>query len=310
MAALESSAQKSQKSSSSRVSEGDVSSARRKVVGRIGPWQLVRLLHESDLARVYASRPVDQPGDANANYVLKVLRNHWWRDRTAIEMQRRAAWAGRTASHPNLLPVLSAGVKHPPFYLVTPKIDAQPLDRLLARDRRLPPASALWISRQIAEALDALHCQARMIHADVKPANVLVAEDGHATLIDLGFVHSPGAGPHWSTRPVCGTLNYIAPETVSSVLAADERSDLYSLGVMLYEMLTGRLPLRSIDCGELIRMHREAKPPCIRELQPELSKPIASLVHRLLAKEPLRRPQSAAAVAAELVRLEVASFAA
>ena len=85
-------------------------SADRKLVGRIGPWQLARLISESELARVYVARPADASEDAPASYVVKVLRKEWWRDAHAIEMQRRAAWVGRKVSHPHLLPVLSAGV--------------------------------------------------------------------------------------------------------------------------------------------------------------------------------------------------------
>ena len=309
MATVDSSAPRSARRNPT-LAESAGGEPRRKVVGRIGPWQLVRLLHESDLARVYTARSADNAGDAHAAYVLKVLRNHWWRDQGAIDMQRRAAWAGQRASHPNLLPVLSAGVKQPPFYLVFPKLEGQPLRELLNREKRLPTSLALWIARQVAEGLDALHSQAGMIHADVKPANVLVADDGHATLIDLGFVHAPCDSQHWATRPVFGTLNYIAPETIASSMAADKPSDLYSLGVMLYEMLTGRLPLSSDQAEQLLRMHREKKPTCIRQLAPSVPKPVAALVHRLLAKDPLRRPDSAAEVAAELMRQEIACFAA
>jgi serine/threonine-protein kinase len=148
-----------------------------------------------------------------------------------------------------------------------------------------------------------------MIHADVKPSNVVVAPDGHATLVDLGFVHSPHESRHWSTRPVYGTLNYIAPEAITSSLAADERSDIYSLGVMLYEMLVGALPFAADDAAGLISMHREARPRCIRSHRPDLPKPVASLVHRMLAKDTLRRPESAEEVAEQLVRLEVECFA-
>lgn len=280
----------------------------RKVVGRIGAWQLVRLLHESDLARVYLARPAESDSDQRSPYVLKVLRNRWWRDPLAIEMQRRAAWAGQRATHANLLPVLASGVKQPPFFIVFPRLDGESLSSVLARQRRLPLSVALWIARQTAEALDALHQQAKMVHGDVKPANLMVAEDGHTTLIDLGFVHPPGQDSHWSNRPVCGTLNYIAPETVASTMAEDARSDLYSLGVVLYEMITGSLPLRSESAEQLIRMHREMRPACIRERCPETPKAVASLVHRLLAKDPLRRPNSAAEVARLLVRLEIAAL--
>lgn len=285
-------------------------SADRPLVGRIGPWQLARLISESELARVYLARPVDAVDDAPAGYVVKVLRKEWWRDPHAIEMQRRAAWVGRKVSHPHLLPVLSAGVEQPPFYTVSPKLEGRSLARIIDQQRRLPLAITLWIVRQVAEALDALHSTARMIHSDVKPANIVVAPDGHATLVDLGFVHTPGESRHWSTRPVYGTLNYLAPEALTSSLSASPQSDVYSLGVTLYEIIAGGLPFVGRDAEHLIRQHREAKPECVRSRRPETPKAVASLIHRMLAKEPMRRPESAAAVAEELVRLEIECFSA
>ncbi|MCC6492380.1 MAG: serine/threonine protein kinase [Pirellulales bacterium] len=280
-----------------------------RLIGRIGPWQLVRLINESELARVYLARPAEGADDAPDSYVLKVLRKEWWRDPHAIEMQRRAAWVGRKVSHPHLLPVLSAGVEQPPFYTVSPKLEGRSLARILEQQRSLPLALTLWIARQVAEALDALHTTARMIHSDVKPANIVVGPDGHATLVDLGFVHTPGESRHWSQRPVYGTLNYLAPETLTSALAASPQSDVYSLGVTLYEVLCGALPFVGRDAEHLLRLHREAKPECVRARRPDTPKGVASLVHRMLAKDPLRRPETAAAVAEELVRLEIESFA-
>lgn len=281
---------------------------RHNAVGRIGPWQLVRLLNESDLARVYLARPANVSGDQPANYVLKVLRREWWRDPQAIEMQRRAAWIGQKVSHPHLLPVLSSNVQQAPFYFVTPHLLGCSLAEVFEHGKRLSLPVTLWIVRQVAEALAALHESAHMIHADVKPSNIMVSSDGHATLIDLGFAHAPTEAQHWSSRPVVGTLSYIAPEVVTSSLAADVSSDLYSLGVTLYEMITGKLPFQASAPDELVRLHRESKPICVRHAVPELPKPVASLVHRLLAKDPLRRPASAAAIVEELMRLEVECF--
>ena len=278
-------------------------------VGRIGPWQLVRLVSESELSRVYVARPGDAGANHSANYILKVLRNEWWRDPQAIEMQRRAAWLGRKLSHPHLLPVLSSNVQQAPFYIVSPRLQGMSLADLMTRVSNLALPVTLWIVRQVAEGLAALHEETGMIHADVKPANIIVSGEGHATLIDLGFAHSPAEARHWSSRPVVGTLNYVAPEMVTSCLSAEAPSDLYSLGVTLYEMITGRLPFSASTPGELVRMHREEAPTCVRHLAPQLPKPVASLIHRLLAKDPLRRPTSAAAVAGELLRLEIECFA-
>ncbi len=284
------------------------SPSQQSAVGRMGPWQLVRLLSESALARVYSARPADAPGSQPANYVVKALRKEWWRDPQAIEMQRRAVWVGRQISHPHLLPVLSANVQQAPFYFVTPKLAGCSLAAILKQGTRLPIPMSLWIIRQVAEALAALHDATQMIHSDVKPSNIIVSAEGHATLIDLGFAYSASEARHWSSRPVTGTLNYIAPEAVTSSLAVDASSDLYSLGVTLYETLTGHVPFSAKSPDELVRMHREAKPTCVRDMQPRLPKPVASLVHRLLSKDPLRRPGSATAVAEELLRLEIECF--
>jgi serine/threonine-protein kinase len=126
--------------------------------------------------------------------------------------------------------------------------------------------------------------------------------------MDFGFVQTPTEASRWATRPLAGTLAYIAPELITSKLAAGPLSDIYSLGVTLYEMLTGTRPWNTEDPAELAALHREARPTDIREHRPELSQPIADLVHSMLAKNPLRRPASARELATRLVRLEIQSF--
>jgi serine/threonine-protein kinase len=276
--------------------------------GRLGPWQLVRSLGEGNLTRVYLARPADAQPNSSAAYVVKVLRKEWWRDPQAIDMQRREAWVGSKVSHPNLIPVLAASVEEPPFYVVTPKLDGGTLADVISEHQRLAVPLALWIARQVAEGLAALLDATGLIHTDVKPANILISPAGHATLIDFGFVQTPAEASEWATRPLAGTLAYIAPEMVTSALAAGPRSDIYSLGVTLYEMLTGRRPWESDDPGELAVLHREAKPIDIRALRPDVSAAVAGLIHSMLAKDPLRRPGSARELAARLVRLEIASF--
>ena len=147
-----------------------------------------------------------------------------------------------------------------------------------------------------------------MIHADVKPANIFISPTGHATLIDFGFVQTTAEARNWATRPVAGTLAYIAPEMVTSAYAAGARSDVYSLGVTLYEMLAGRRPFDSDDPATLATHQRESKPADVRTHRPEVPEPVAALVTSMLAKDPLRRPDSARALASQLVRLEIDSF--
>ncbi len=278
------------------------------LVGRLGPWQLVKPLGEGNLTRVYVARPADGPQNQPAAYIVKVLRKEWWRDPQAIEMQRREAWVGSKVSHPNLLPVLSVSVEEPPFYVVTPKLEGATLAELISERGQLGVPLALWIARQVADGLAALFEATGMIHTDVKPANILVSPTGHATLIDFGFVQTIAEASQWATRPLAGTLAYIAPEMVTSALAAGPQSDIYSLGVTLYEMLTGLRPWNTDDPAELAALHRVAKPTNIREQRPDVPAPVAELVHAMLAKNPLRRPNSTRELATRLVRLEIESF--
>ena len=290
-----------------RSAEGDPQ--RRKSVGRIGPWQLVRLLSEGSLTRTYLATPA-QGATTTPAYVLKLLRKEWWRDSQAIEMQRREAWIGRRLTHPHVASILSAQVDQPPFYIVTPLLAGETAAEMLATGSLPSLPLALWIARQVAEALDALHRTLGMIHADVKPANILVSPDGHTTLLDFGCAQSASEARSCASRPVVGTLHYVAPEMITSACAVEPRCDIYSLGVTLYELLTGELPFDAPEPAQLVAMHRSAKPACIRSRRPELPKPVASLVHRMLAKEPLRRPASAMEVVEQLMRLEIDSFAA
>jgi serine/threonine protein kinase len=127
-------------------------------------------------------------------------------------MQRREAWVGSKVSHPNLLPVLSASIQEPPFYTVSPKLEGLTLAKIIEVRQRLPIPLALWIARQTADGLSTLFETAGMLHADVKPANIFVAPTGHVTLFDFGFVQTPAEASHWASRPLAGTLAYIAPE--------------------------------------------------------------------------------------------------
>lgn len=259
------------------------------------------------MTRVYLARPADNDATVGA-YAVKSLRREWWTDARAIEMQRREAWVGQRVSCPHLAPVLSAGVSAPPYYTVTPKLDGQTAAQLLAANRKPTLPVALWIARQAAQALDSLWRATGMIHSDVKPANLMVGPDGHTTLLDLGFCQTPTDARSWADRPVVGTLRYLAPERVTSATAIDVRSDLYSLGATLYELITGRPPHGGDSPAALINQHRTERPECLRSAAPSTPKPVASLVHRLLSKDPMRRPATAAEVVNELVPLEIECF--
>lgn len=293
-----------------------------------GPWQHVACLHDGPMTAVYAVRPAE--GSGEPVYVLKRLQPFWASDPQALAHLHREACVAAQVTHRNLIPVLAAQLEEPPVYLITPLLEGHTLERWLA-----PPASpvgkvssagtasqpapqgagalkpslaaSLWIVRQTAEALGALH-QGGWMHGDVKPSNLFLSPTGHVTLIDLGFACQPSER-HWALdQPLGGTPHYLAPERVVSKLRSDIRSDLYSLGVVLYRLLSGRLPFGGSSTAEVIQQQLQGQPRPLREWAPQVPQDVANLVHRLLAKEPLRRPIHPQALVDELVQLELVHF--
>jgi len=189
-----------------------------------------------------------------------------------------------------------------------PWLEGQTLAARLAAGWRPEIPAALWIARQIAEALDALHL-AGWIHADVKPSNIHLSSTMHATLLDLGFARRPSESESVVNRCVVGTCGYVAPEMITSTLRSEASSDVYSLGVVLFEMLSGRLPFEGSDAAELAVQHLRAAPPDLGPLVPGAPHRLVRLVRRMLAKEPLRRPHGARTLIDQFAALEIETFA-
>jgi serine/threonine protein kinase len=275
---------------------------------QVGCWELERLVGEGGLARVYQARPVGSTAGGQGGYAVKILRSPWDEDPRGLELLAREARVGRRAASPHLVPILTANLDVAPYFVVMPYVAGWSLDACVAAEQRPALPVALWIARQVAEALEALR-SAGWMHADVKPSNIRVSHAGHATLVDLGSAQQQGEDRSLADRPVVGTLAYMAPEMLVSTLQADIRSDIYSLGVTLYQMLTGRLPFPAVDAPRLARDHRQELPTDPRLWAPQMPTHVARLVRQMLAKHPLRRPQTPRELIDRLVRLEVDTFA-
>jgi serine/threonine-protein kinase len=278
----------------------------RDVPARLGPWRLLGLQGESGLTRVYRARPAEIQGDQAASYAVKVLQRRYEAEPLAVHTLRRELEVARDVVHPRLIRVLTAHLTAPPYYLVMPLLAGRTLQERLTQGPPLSLAGVLAAVRQVAEALDALHAHG-WTHGDIKPANALVAPDGHVTVLDLGFARRAGEGT-WVDRPLLGSAAYAAPETFTSALAPDSRSDFYSLGVTLYELLAREPPFVASTAGELVRLHKTAPLPDIRRRLPWLPREVVELLHDLLAKEPLRRPQTPRELIRRLIRLELAAL--
>jgi serine/threonine protein kinase len=270
---------------------------------KIPGYQLLAPLGGGPMTCVYAAR--EQETDTHC--AVKVLRAEWSDQSTAIKLLQREARAGLTVRHPHLVRVLDAHVTRAPHFLVMELLGGESLRRRLRRDYRLDLPVTLWVARQTAEALAALH-RAGFVHGDVKPDNIRLVDDGTAVLIDLGFAHRPGENAALVRDGyVLGTANYLAPELCTFQEETGTSSDLFSLGVVLFEMLTGTLPYPPGSLEQTFRRHRSDPPADVRAHAPTLPRMLVGLIESLLARRPADRPR-AASVVRQLIALEIAAL--
>jgi serine/threonine protein kinase len=272
-------------------------------VPHIPGYELFRCLGGGPLTTVWQAR--DCANDAAC--AVKALRPEWQGDSTAVKLLQREARAGLRVRHPHLVPLQSVHVTRPPYFLVMDLLAGESLRRRLRRDYRLDLATTLWITRQTAEALVALHRRG-FVHGDVKPDNIRLVDDGTAVLMDLGFAHRPGENTALLRQGyVLGTVDFLAPELCGAEPAGDQASDMFSLGVSLFEMLTGKLPYPGGTVAQTLRRHHCDPPADIRQYAADLPAGLSALVGRLLSRRPSERPK-AEMVVPLLIALEIAAI--
>jgi tetratricopeptide (TPR) repeat protein len=277
---------------------GAPSSARRFAVqpgGTIGERYEVRgVLGNGGFAVVY--RAFDR--ELQREVALKVLRADRLTPEALGRFRREAALA-RDAVSERLVRIFDIGRSGDAVFLTMEIVDGGSLDRRLASGP-LPIAEAVRIATQALEGLRALHAL-RIVHRDVKPGNVLLTAAGEVKLADFGLARQLGGDESRLTQDgaLLGTLQYLSPEQALEE-AVDPRSDLYSLGVVLFEMLTGRLPHAGRSALGTLLGHLKEEAPDVRTFRPEVPSWLAAVVARLLARHPAARYPSAAAVLADL----------
>jgi serine/threonine-protein kinase len=198
--------------------------------------------------------------------------------------------------HPNVVKVYDAGQSDGVWYIVLELIQGQDLSSVLRDRRRLPVADVRAIVEDLAAALDAAHRRG-LVHRDVKPSNIALRHDAtttrpRAVLLDFGIAKALDARTMVTSVGALGTIGYMAPEQILASSAVDHRADIYAVGVLVYEMLTGELPFRGTP-AEVMFAHLQRPPVDPTELVPEVPSTVSRSVLRALAKEPQDRFQSA-----------------
>jgi protein kinase-like protein len=261
-----------------------------------GQYRIVRLLGRGGMGAVYLARDLA----LDREVAIKVVKTESSSREVHDRLKREARTAARL-SHPNIVPLHAFGEVEGMPYFVMGYVRGESLAARLRRDGRLGEDDARRVLADLAEALDHAHRQG-VVHRDVKPDNVLLDdESGRALLTDFGVAKALGGNETMTAiGSVVGTPSYMSPEQAAARADIDGRSDLYSLGVMAYAMLSGRLPFEGKTAGDLLAKHLTQEPPPLRTLAPTLSETTVQAVERCLEKEPARRFTDARSLKAAL----------
>ncbi len=260
------------------------------LIGRnLGRYHLEALLGAGGMGQVYRAR---DPG-LDRQVAVKVLAATLAQESGYLERFQREARAAGKLSHPNIVPVYDVGEQDGLMYLVMQLVPGGTLREYLARRGALPLGEAISILEQVASALQHAH-ERGLIHRDVKPANILMSSDGRALLADFGIVRVTQNNETALTRmgAFVGSPEYAAPEMVLGQ-SADQRVDIYALGVMAYQMLAGRLPFTGLNPMALLVQHAQEQPPSPRSFNPAISPAVEAVILKAMAKAPAARYQSA-----------------
>lgn len=269
-------------------------------------YQLARRIGVGGMAQVY----VAQDRLLGRDVAVKILHEESAGDTTYVERFRREAKAVAQLNHPNVVAVYDWGHTisdtsggRSDYYMVMEYVPGPNLKEVVRARGPLPEDEALNIAAQIASALEVAH-EHGLVHRDVKPHNVLIAPNGRAKVADFGIAHDAGLTELTRTNIVPGTAHYLSPEQAQRAVL-DGRSDIYSLGVVLYEMLTGRVPFEGRSLVDVALQHVHDKPAPPRKVRPELSRATEAIVLKALEKDPKKRFQTAEAMRQALERARV-----
>jgi serine/threonine-protein kinase len=264
------------------------------MVRKVGSSRIVREIGRGGMGVVYEAFQdgLDRP------VAVKALDVKLARSKEVVERFRREGRAYARLRHEAIVQVHDLVEKDEGLFLVTELVDGTDLARLLSKGGALPPVCVALVGARVADALDYVHFNA-LLHRDVKPANVMVSRDGEVKLMDFGIAKGEDDSDLTRVGMLVGSPSYMAPE----VLAGDDAgamSDVWALGVALYELVTGEKPFRGKNAEELFVAIGRGRYPAVRALTPDCPRRLARAIERCLRRKPAARYRSAGALARAL----------
>ncbi|MBE5798028.1 MAG: Stk1 family PASTA domain-containing Ser/Thr kinase [Clostridiales bacterium] len=259
-----------------------------------GRYVLVEQIGVGGMAIVY--RAIDR--NTGHSVAVKVLKPEFNRDAEFVSRFQREAEAASKMTHHNIVNLLDVGMDGENRYLIMEYVKGQTLKEVIQQSGRIRPATAVQITIRILSALQHAH-QNGIIHRDIKPQNILVHADGHIKVADFGIARMANSSTLTKGDSVMGSVHYFSPEQAQGQ-GTDVTSDLYSVGVTLYEMLTGRVPFDGDSPVAIAMQHLHAQPEPIRRYAPEVPEAICHVCLKAMEKNPQYRYHSAREMASEL----------
>ncbi|TJY43251.1 Stk1 family PASTA domain-containing Ser/Thr kinase [Cohnella pontilimi] len=259
-----------------------------------GRYELLARIGGGGMALVYKARD----NLLNRFVAVKVLRQQFMHDDDFVKRFRREAQAAASLSHPNIVSIYDVGQEEDTHYIVMEYVDGPNLNEIIRERAPLQADEAVRIAGQIADALDHAHHH-QIIHRDIKPHNILIGSNGRVKVTDFGIARAVTSSTITQTGSVVGSVHYFSPEHAKGV-STGEKSDIYSLGIVLYQMLTGRLPFLGESPISVALKHLQDPFEEPRQVNPHIPQSVENIILRAMRKNPQERYQSAKQMLADL----------
>lgn len=250
-------------------------------------YELMEKIGEGGMAVVYKARCTF----LDRWVAIKILRDQYANNPEFVDRFQREARAAARLAHPNIVSIYDVGEDQGRHFIVMEYVQGENLKDYLSRRGPLTPQTVAEMGQQVAAALAHAHCRG-IIHRDIKPHNLLVSPEGQVKVTDFGIARAAAASSLTETGVVLGSVHYFSPEQAQGG-AVDARSDIYALGVVLYELLTGEPPFTGDSPIAIALSHLDSEPPAVAELCPYVPEDLEQAIMKAMAKDPAHRYQTA-----------------
>ena len=249
-------------------------------------YEIVKNIGEGGMANVYLANDTI----LDRKVAIKVLRGDLSSDDKFIRRFQREALSVSNLSHPNIVEVYDVGEEDGQYYIVMEYIEGKTLKQLLKKRESLILSEVIDIMTQLTDGISHAH-ESYIIHRDIKPQNIMIEDDGRIKITDFGIAMALNATQLTQTNSVMGSVHYLAPEQASGK-SATIKSDIYSLGILMYELITGNVPFKGDNAVEIALKHMKDKIPSIRKQDPSIPQSVENIILKATAKNPRNRYDS------------------